>query len=102
MIKMIFSKQLVIFTLLLNTVSILSRILKPSELKPKLIVNTTSGLIQGSEAGHTGNNRTIYKFRGIPYAEPPIGDLRFEVKQIFVSLIYGKSHCNLAYLRNHF
>lgn len=69
--------------LLLNSVSILSRILKPSELNPKLIVNTTTGLIQGSKSGYTsGKNKTIYRFRGIPYAEPPVGDLRFEVNLI--------------------
>lgn len=78
---MISRKQLVAFILLLNSVGILSRILKPSELKPKLIVNTTSGLVQGSEAGYTpGKNKTIYRFRGIAYAEPPVKDLRFEVK----------------------
>lgn len=84
---MISRKQLLIFILLLNSVSVLSRILKPSELKPKLIVNTTSGLIQGSLAGYTTKkDKTIYRFRGIPYAEPPVGDLRFEVKIIKISV----------------
>lgn len=78
---MIATKQcVVVLVLLLNSVSVFSRILKPSELKPKLIANTTSGLVQGSIAGYTTvKGKTIYRFRGIPYAEPPVGPLRFEV-----------------------
>lgn len=83
---MIPGKQVLCLVLILNTVSVLSRILKPSELKPKYIVETTSGLIQGTIAGYTsGKNRTIYRFQGIPYAEPPDGNLRFEVKCLVIT-----------------
>ncbi|KAH8274162.1 hypothetical protein KR044_013294, partial [Drosophila immigrans] len=41
------------------------------------LVSTASGLIQGTRMG-SFSGKTIYAFLGIPYAEPPIGDLRFE------------------------
>lgn len=38
-------------------------------------VNTTSGFIRG----HGASNLThVSEYLGIPYAEPPIGDLRFQ------------------------
>nr|WCC58166.1 carboxylesterase [Pharsalia antennata] len=44
-----------------------------------LVVETTSGLVRGSYGGRTpiGNN-PLYWFRGIPFAEPPVGNLRFQ------------------------
>jgi len=38
------------------------------------IVNTTSGLLQGKASGLRSN---VSAYLGIPYAQPPIGDLRF-------------------------
>ena len=38
----------------------------------ELIVEITSGKIQGYE------NRGVKKYKGIPYAAPPVGKLRFE------------------------
>lgn len=43
------------------------------------IVKTNSGDIQGSVATSFQDRRTYYSFRGIPYAQPPIGPLRFKV-----------------------
>nr|XP_002730994.1 PREDICTED: carboxylesterase 3B-like [Saccoglossus kowalevskii] len=44
-------------------------------------VETTSGLVRGraTEFSHkdTDVRRTVHVFKGIPYAEPPVGDLRF-------------------------
>lgn len=40
----------------------------------KVIVQTNSGFVRGEVLD--GN---FYRFRKIPYAEPPVGDLRFEV-----------------------
>lgn len=80
MIKMVVSKEVFFLVVLLKVGVILSRIIPPSDLKPKLIVKTTSGYIQGQHDGYThGKNKTIYRFRGIPYAEPPVGNRRFEV-----------------------
>lgn len=44
----------------------------------KAIVQTTGGLVLGETWG-----KNWYRFRGIPFAEPPIGDLRFEVSYKF-------------------
>lgn len=47
-------------------------------------VTTTYGTIQGSVRHFEGINRTIKavdKFLGIPYAAPPVGDLRFKPPQ---------------------
>jgi hypothetical protein len=41
----------------------------------KLIVKTSSGKLEGKQLKVFGS--TIYAFIGIPYAEPPIGELRF-------------------------
>ena len=41
-------------------------------MEEKLIVKTKSGKIQGYF------NRGVIKFKGIPYAAPPIGNLRFK------------------------
>lgn len=41
-----------------------------------MIFNTTGGLIQG-EILSSGLFSNYYSFKGIPYAEPPVGDLRF-------------------------
>jgi len=46
------------------------------------VVSTTLGLIQGTRM-ESFSGKTIYTFRGIPYAEPPISDLRFEPPKPF-------------------
>ncbi|XP_030753701.1 esterase B1-like [Sitophilus oryzae] len=44
------------------------------------VVKTLQGAVQGnSGTDHDGN--TFYKFLGIPYAKPPVGDLRFRDPQ---------------------
>ncbi|XP_030561928.1 esterase E4 [Drosophila novamexicana] len=40
------------------------------------LVSTSLGLIQGTFMS-SFSNKTIYAFRGVPYAQPPVGDLRF-------------------------
>ena len=44
-------------------------------------VVTTAGTVRGSreQAGKSG--RTISVFRGVPYAAPPLGALRFKAPQ---------------------
>ncbi|MFX1525595.1 MAG: carboxylesterase family protein, partial [Promethearchaeota archaeon] len=41
-------------------------------MEDKYIVEIKSGKIRGYE------NRGVIKFKGIPYAEPPVGELRFK------------------------
>lgn len=42
------------------------------------IVSTTSGKLQGV-ISTSRDGREFYSYHKIPYAKPPIGDLRFEV-----------------------
>jgi hypothetical protein len=44
-------------------------------------VQTTSGLVHG----HAASNTSVSEYLGIPYAEPPIGALRFEPPQKYTS-----------------
>lgn len=48
---------------------------------PGLIVNTTSGELQGTINSTSPNVR---QFLGIPYAEPPVGRLRFQPPAEFI------------------
>lgn len=42
-------------------------------------VRTDNGEIEGTVARSMFGKRNFYSFKGIPYAKPPIGDLRFKV-----------------------
>jgi len=48
---------------------------------PCPIVNTTLGSLQGYTA-ISRDGREYFGFLGIPFAEPPVGNLRFEVNKI--------------------
>ncbi|XP_038056683.1 acetylcholinesterase-like isoform X2 [Patiria miniata] len=43
------------------------------------VVNTTAGMIRGRHLTYDGSDSThdVYVYKGIPYAEPPVGGLRF-------------------------
>lgn len=43
------------------------------------IVNTEYGRVRGSVSRTFLEQRPIVSFTGIPYAKPPVGELRFEV-----------------------
>lgn len=45
------------------------------------VVKTPLGGLQGSII-KTDRGETIYTFLGIPYAKPPVGDLRFKVSKL--------------------
>lgn len=44
------------------------------------VVNTTNGQVRGLSDRTQRINVDYYSFRGIPYAKPPTGDLRFKVR----------------------
>ena len=46
-------------------------------------LETKQGTILGNEVGNYTTNETVYEFVGIPYAPPPIGDLRFRPATVF-------------------
>lgn len=53
----------------------------PSQRNTTLQVNVTGGTIQGAESVTYHKNVTFFKYLGIPYAEPPIDDLRWKSPQ---------------------
>lgn len=58
-----------------------------------LIVKTNNGLIKGKFMA-TKNGKLFASFTGIPYAEPPIGPLRFLVC-IILFVLTNQIICNL-------
>lgn len=46
------------------------------------LVKTKQGFVQGI-TGQSRGGRVFYEYLGIPYAKPPVGDLRFEVRRCF-------------------
>ncbi|KAK3746976.1 hypothetical protein QZH41_002528 [Actinostola sp. cb2023] len=65
----------------------------------KELVLTKQGYIKGIQESfiYKGQNQTIYKFLGVPYAEKPIGDLRFKRPQSLKS--WRLSVYNATYFR---
>lgn len=51
------------------------------------VVKTNSGHVQGVRKYTLLKNMEYYSFKGIPYAEPPIGSLRFKVSNIQVQYL---------------
>ena len=47
-----------------------------AEIGPDLVVQTTKGKIQGMDL-MTSHGRQVSAWHGIPYAQPPVGNLRF-------------------------
>ena len=62
-------------------------------------VNTTSGRV----VGHTVNvlGKTVNEFIGIPFAEPPIGDLRFAKPRPIASPLPVSNHYTDRTRRNY-
>lgn len=46
--------------------------------EPSVEVRLRQGVISG-DLSEAGNGRVFYSFKTIPFAEPPVGDLRFRV-----------------------
>lgn len=46
------------------------------------VIEIEDGFVSGT-LSKTWKGRTIYKFEGIPYATPPVGELRFQVTYIY-------------------
>lgn len=57
-------------------------------------VLTTKGEVSGKTAV-SRNGVPYFAYLGIPYAEPPIGELRFQVRRIWIlNLFFDEVHCN--------
>lgn len=57
-----------------------------SEFDP--IVHIHEGFIRGTTLSSIRSNLTFFAFMGIPYARPPIGELRFKVRIVILQAIY--------------
>lgn len=55
------------------------------------IVNTPSGRLKGSLL-YSWTNKRIYSFRGVPFAEPPVGNLRFKVEYSHEIIVKNNLH----------
>lgn len=56
-------------------------------------VDTNSGLVKGHKTASSFGYK-YYNFHGIPYAKPPVGDLRFKVSQPVCLLAISEINCN--------
>lgn len=72
------------FVLLSVTVLIAISIVNADEIKT--IVETNSGPIRGKLFKTLFDQQPYYAFKGIPYAESPVNDLRFKVS---CDVVYG-------------
>lgn len=48
-------------------------------------VRVSDGVLEG-ELEHNEYGGSYFSFKGIPYAQPPLGDLRFKVIKVYLSL----------------
>lgn len=48
-------------------------------------INTNSGQIRGKQNRTLFENMAYYSFRGIPFAQPPISNLRFKVNHFYLT-----------------
>lgn len=53
----------------------------------KLIVEVNQGKLQGQEFESVLTKEPYYGFLGIPYAKPPLGELRFQVRIHIFSIL---------------
>jgi hypothetical protein len=69
-----------------------------------VIVDTNYGQLRGMK-GTARNGRMFFEFLGIPYAQAPVGDLRFEVRMdaenLFWPGVYNTCNWNLKFSYVH-
>lgn len=49
-----------------------------------VIINIDQGCLKG-KTGVDYNGRKYFSFLGIPYAKPPVGELRFKVRMCYIN-----------------
>lgn len=68
----------------LDTFFVVGGFLTPQTVHEFVVVKTAYGIVRGKIEPYLGQKnkilkKSVYKFEGIPYAQPPIGLLRFKV-----------------------
>lgn len=53
-------------------------------------VDTNDGAIRGRRSTTFLKNTPFYSFKGIPYAKPPVGNLRFKVISMVFKFFFSK------------
>lgn len=76
----------VIFSVLFGLINAYPDAKAVAEISTSPMVITPLGNLQGSSM-KTKSGKLIYAFRGIPYAKPPVGELRFKVSYAFIVYI---------------
>ena len=60
-----------------------------------LVVRVDQGELQGKQNKSALSGKTYYTFSGIPYAEPPLGELRFKVSCFYLTIeIFAARTCS--------
>lgn len=79
------SVDLSLISALYSTLLLLSSYVNKEETKiePYKTVSTEYGMVRGRLETSYLNQKPYYSFKGIPYAKPPIGELRFKVSLKF-------------------
>lgn len=54
-----------------------------SALDEYVVVKTKSGPVRGKSFNTLFENKPYYSFRGIPFAEEPVNELRFKVSLVY-------------------
>ena len=72
-------KPVLLLIILVNVFCYFSTSVFAFDAEVDVVVHTNNGPVHGLPLNTLFENKPYIAFRGIPYAEPPLGDLRFKV-----------------------